>query len=201
MAKLSINLLQADLLPKDVLVTLPRVVMLWAFTFAVMLSWSLFNSYQVSQLTVEDQKLSRIKNSQDALLAQLEAQIKSNRADTKVIEELAMLKLILSNKKVLHRELTDPSYTSVAGFASAMTELSSMHHQDISLEHVNITYQDLTFAGIARSPESVPAWLAKFEHSRFLSGKSFINFTLNENEQKLTEFVVSSKANVGSVNE
>jgi len=201
MAKLSINLLQADLLPKDVLVTLPRVVILWVFTFAVMLSWSLFNSYQVSQLTVEDQKLSRIKNSQDALLAQLEAQIKSNRADTKVIEELAMLKLILSNKKVLHRELTDPSYTSVAGFASAMTELSSMHHQDISLEHVNITYQDLTFAGIARSPESVPAWLAKFEHSRFLSGKSFINFTLNENEQKLTEFVVSSKANVGSVNE
>jgi len=201
MAKLSINLLQADLLPKDVLVTLPRVVILWVFTFAVMLSWSLFNSYQVSQLTVEDQKLSRIKNSQDALLAQLEAQIKSNRADTKVIEELAMLKLILSNKKVLHRELTDPSYTSVAGFASAMTELSSMHHQDISLEHVNITYQDLTFAGIARSPESVPAWLAKFEHSRFLSGKSFINFTLNENEQKLTEFVVSSKANIGSVNE
>lgn len=201
MAKLSINLLQADLIPKNALVTLPRVVMLWVVTFAVMFSWSLLNNYQMNKLMVQDQKLSRIKTSQDALLAKLEAQIKANRADTKVLEELAMLKLILGNKKVLHRELTDPTYTSVAGFASAMTELSSMHHQDISLEHVNITYQDLTFAGIARSPESVPAWLAKFEHSRFLSGKSFINFTLNENEQKLTEFVVSSKANIGNVNE
>jgi len=201
MAKLSINLLQADLLPKSVLVTLPRVVMVWAVVFSVMLSWSLFNDYQVNELTIQAQKLSRIKDSQTALIAQLEGQIKANRADTKIIEELAMLKQLLSNKKVLHRELTDPSYTSVAGFASAMTELSSMHHKDISLEHVNITYQDLTFAGVARSPESVPAWLAKFEHSRFLSGKSFINFTLNENEQKLTEFVVSSKANVGSVNE
>jgi len=201
MAKLSINLLQADLLPKSVLVTLPRVVMVWAVVFSVMLSWSLFNDYQVNELTIQAQKLSRIKDSQTTLIAQLEGQIKANRADTKIIEELAMLKLLLSNKKVLHRELTDPTYTSVAGFAAAMTELSSMHHKDISLEHVNITYQDLTFAGVARSPESVPAWLAKFEHSRFLSGKSFINFTLNENEQKLTEFVVSSKANVGSVNE
>jgi Tfp pilus assembly protein PilN len=199
MEKLSINLLQADLLPKNALVTLPRVAMVWVVTFTVMLSWSLLNHYQVNQLTVQNQKLSRIKINQDALLVQLETQIKANRADTKIIEELAMLKYFLKNKKVLHRELTDPSYTSVAGFASAMTELSSMHHKDISLEHVNITYQDLTFAGIARSPESVPAWLAKFEHSRFLSGKSFINFTLNENEQKLTEFVVSSKADAGGV--
>ena len=199
MEKLSINLLHADLLPKNALVTLPRVAMVWVVTFAVMLSWSLLNNYQVDQLTVHNQNLSRIKASQDDLLAQLEVQIKANRADSKIIEELAMLKYLLKNKKVLHRELTDPSYTSVAGFASAMTELSSMHHKDISLEHVNITYQDLTFAGIARSAESVPAWLAKFEHSRFLSGKSFINFTLNENEQKLTEFVISSKADAGSV--
>lgn len=199
MAKLSINLLQEDLLPKNVLVTLPRVAIVWAIVFAVMFSWSLLNNYQVNQLTVQDQKLSRIKANQNALLVQLEAQIKANRADAKIIEELAMLKLLLSNKKVLHRELTDPSHTSVAGFASAMTELSSMHHKDISLEHVNITSLDLTFAGVARSPESVPAWLAKFEHSHFLSGKSFINFTLNENEQKLTEFVVSSKADTGVV--
>lgn len=199
MAKLSINLLQEDLLPKNVLVTLPRVAIVWAIVFAVMFSWSLLNNYQVNQLTVQNQKLSRIETSQNALLVQLEAQIKANRADAKVIEELAMLKLLLSNKKVLHRELTDPSHTSVAGFASAMTELSSMHHKDISLEHVNITSLDLTFAGVARSPESVPAWLAKFEHSHFLSGKSFINFTLNENEQKLTEFVVSSKADTGGV--
>jgi hypothetical protein len=199
MAKLSINLLQEDLLPKNVLVTLPRVAIVWAIVFAVMFSWSLLNNYQVNQLTVQNQKLSRIETSQNALLVQLEAQIKANRADAKVIEELAMLKLLLSNKKVLHRELTDPSHTSVAGFASAMTELSSMHHKDISLEHVNITSLDLTFAGVARSPESVPAWLAKFEHSHFLSGKSFINFTLNENEQKLTEFVVSSKTDTGGV--
>jgi hypothetical protein len=89
----------------------------------------------------------------------------------------------------------------VAGFASSMTELSLMHHKDISLQHVNITYQDLTFSGVARTPEAVPAWLAKFETSKFLSGKSFINFSLNENEQKLTEFLVSSKSKTGGADE
>ncbi len=201
MAKHSINLLQEELLPKQVLITLPRVVIAWSVVFFLMLSWSLINSYQAQQLTVQYQELSRIKGNQDTRLAQLEERIKLNRADAVVIEELAMLKHLLNNKKVLHRELTDPTHTSVAGFASAMTELSSMHHKDISLQHVNITYQDLTFSGLARSPEAVPAWLAKFEASTFLSGKSFINFTLNENEQKLTEFLVSSKANVGESDE
>jgi hypothetical protein len=43
----------------------------------------------------------------------------------------------------------------------------------------------------------VPNWLSGFESSTFLSGKRFINFSLTENEQKLTEFVVSSAPSKG----
>jgi Tfp pilus assembly protein PilN len=201
MAKNSINLLQQDLLPKQVLVTLPRVVMLWCLTLVFMLSWTIFNHYQVTELTAKYVTLSQIKTNQDNQLAQLEDKLKANRADVTVLEELAMLKIVLKNKSVLLNELTDRTHTSVAGFASSMTELSLMHHKDISLQHVNITYQDLTFSGVARTPEAVPAWLAKFETSKFLSGKSFINFSLNENEQKLTEFLVSSKSKTGGADE
>jgi len=201
MAKNSINLLQKDLIPKQALVTLPRVAMLWSVVFVFMLSWAFLSDYQATQLDVKQQELYRIKANQDNLLAQLKDKLKANQADSIVIEELAMLKHILRNKNVLLNELSDPTHTSVAGFASAMTELSAMHHKDISLQHVNITNQDLTFAGLARSPDAVPAWLAKFETSKFLSGKSFINFSLNENEQNLTEFLVSSKKNSGDANE
>jgi len=99
------------------------------------------------------------------------------------------------NKKALYKELTDPSRTFVTGFAAAMTELASLHHKDISLQTVNINTQDMTFSGLARVPEAVPAWLAGFENSTLLSGKSFIHFKLSENEDKITEFVVSSKVN------
>ncbi|TWX49205.1 PilN domain-containing protein [Colwellia hornerae] len=201
MAKNSINLLQLDLLPKQALVTLPRVVMLWSVVLVFMLSWTFVNHYKVTELTAQHVALAKIKVNQDNLLAQLENKFKANRADSAVIEELAMLKVFLKNKNALLSELTDRTHTSVAGFASSMTELSMMHHKDISLQHVNITYQDLTFSGVARTPEAVPAWLAKFEASKFLSGKSFINFSLNENEQKLTEFLVSSKSKVGGADE
>jgi hypothetical protein len=201
MAKNSINLLQAELLPKQAAVTLPRVVLLWSVVFLFMLSWAFLNQYQVSTLSAKHVELSQTKSKQTKLLAQLQDKIKANRASSKVIEELAMLKSFLKNKNVLLGELTDPTHTSVAGFASSMTELSMMHHKDISLQNVNITYQDLTFSGVARTPEAVPAWLAKFETSKFLSGKSFINFSLNENEEKLTEFLVSSKVNAGNANE
>ena len=86
MAKHSINLLQAELRPKHALVTLPRVVMVWSVVFAIMLSWSLLNSYQVNQLTLQHQKLSRIKATQNDLLSKLEEQIKANRADARIIE-------------------------------------------------------------------------------------------------------------------
>jgi len=201
MAKNSINLLQKDLIPKQALVTLPRVAMLWSLVLVFMLSWAFLNDYQATQLNAKQQELFRIKANQDNLLAQLKDKLKTNQADSKVIEELAMLKHILKNKNVLLGELSDPTHTSVAGFASAMTELSAMHHKDISLQYVNITNQDLTFSGVARSPDAVPAWLAKFETSKFLSGKSFINFSLNENDQNLTEFLVSSKENSGDADE
>ena len=201
MAKNSINLLQADLLPKQALVTLTRVVMLWSVALLLMLSWTFLNQYQVETLSAKQLELSKIKTNQNNLLAELQEKVKANRASSTVIDELAMLKVFLKNKNVLLAELTDPTHTSVAGFAASMTELSMMHHKDISLQHVNITYQDLTFSGLARTPEAVPAWLAKFEESKFLSGKSFINFSLNENEQKLTKFLVSSKADAGNANE
>jgi hypothetical protein len=55
----------------------------------------------------------------------------------------------------------------------------------------------MTFTGLARNPQAVPAWLAGFQKSRLLSGKAFVQFKLNKNEQNVTEFVVSSIAKAG----
>jgi cytochrome c-type biogenesis protein CcmH/NrfG len=90
MAKNSINLLQQDLLPKQVLVTLPRVVMLWCLALVFMLSWTFFDHYQVTELTAKYVALSQIKTNQDNQLAQLEDKLKANTADVKVLEELAI---------------------------------------------------------------------------------------------------------------
>ena len=78
-----------------------------------------------------------------------------------------------------------------------MVELAELHDKNISLQRVSIGNGNMTFSGIARTPDAVPSWLSGFESSTFLSGQRFVNFSLTENEQKLTEFVVSSAKSKG----
>ncbi|MEW6981155.1 PilN domain-containing protein [Colwelliaceae bacterium 6471] len=191
--KYSINLLQDELFPEKPLWSLGRVVTLWCVALIAMLLWLFVNQFLLQQQQAQKNELLTVQSQQQALFSDLEAQLAKSRPDAELVSRLATLKLVMANKQTLHAQLTDSTRTSVTGFASAMTELSKLHHQDISLTRVNISNDDMTFTGLAKAADAVPAWLAGFEDSVLLSGKSFINFKLEENEQKLTTFEVSSK--------
>ena len=197
MAKHSINLLQADLLPTKALWSLTRVVTLWGVTLVVMLGLIFIVQWQVNSVKAEFDAVNLVSTAQTNELKSLELAISKNRQDTKLLAQLNTIKLVIANKEHLHEQLTDPSKTYSAGFSSAMVELSALHNKNISLQRVNIGHGNMTFSGLARTPDAVPNWLSGFESSTFLSGKRFINFSLTENEQKLTEFVVSSASTKG----
>tara|TARA_R110001592_G_scaffold54455_1_gene166660 strand:+ start:10037 stop:10684 length:648 start_codon:yes stop_codon:yes gene_type:complete len=192
-SKLTINLLQPELLPEKVLLTLPRVVAVWCLVLFIMLGWVVKTNYTQhdlkEQLTVLQQENSKYTNQQSTLTTQLAAR----KVDRKLSDKLVTLKLLMNNKQALHAKLTNPNATYVAGFAGAMDDLAQLHHQDIRLEAININNDDMTFSGLALTPEAVPAWLAGFENSALLSGKYFSHFKLSENEQHITKFMVSSK--------
>lgn len=192
MAKHSINLLQADLLPEKVLWSLNRVAGLWLAILAVMLFLIFMVQLQLNSLNAEFQALSAVNTNQKMQLQNLELAVTNNREDEQLLAQLNNIKLVIANKKHLHQQLTDPTQTYSAGFSKAMGELAELHNKNISLQHVNIGHGNMTFSGLARTPDAVPNWLSGFESSTFLSGKRFINFTLSENEQQQTEFVVSS---------
>ena len=197
MAKHSINLLQADLLPTKALWSLNRVIVLWGLTLAVMLGLIFIVQWQAKEIKAEFDAVNSMNTTQTATLKNLESAISANRQDTKLLAQLNTIKLVIANKEHLHKQLTDPTKTYSAGFSSAMTELADLHNKNISLQRVNIGNGNMTFSGLARTPDAVPTWLSGFESSTFLSGKRFINFSLTENEQKLTEFVVSSASTEG----
>lgn len=197
MAKHSINLLQADLLPAKALWSLNRVVVLWGVTLAVMLSLIFIVQWQAKEIKAEFDTANSMNTTQTETLKSLESAISANRQDTKLLAQLNTIKLVIANKEHLHKQLTDPTKTYSAGFSSAMAELAELHNKNISLQRVSIGNGDMTFSGLARTPDAVPNWLSGFESSTFLSGKRFINFSLTENEQKLTEFVVSSAPTEG----
>lgn len=192
MAKYSINLLQADLLPARELWTLNRVISLWLVALALMLAIIFAVKLQVNSLNAEFQTLNSINSQQKMQLQSLELAIANNQQDANLLAQLNTIKLVIENKQHLHQQLTDPTQTYSAGFSTAMAELAELHNKNISLQRVNIGNGNMTFEGLARTPDAVPNWLSGFESSTFLSGKRFVNFSLSENEQRVTEFVVSS---------
>jgi Tfp pilus assembly protein PilN len=197
MAKLSINLLQADLLPEKALWTLNRVVGLWSTTLLAMFGFIFITQLQLANLETEFETVNLLNSNQKLQLQNLELAVSNNRKDTELLAQLNTIKLVIANKQHLHQQLTDPTQTYSAGFSSAMAELAALHDKNISLQKVNIGHGHMTFSGIARTPDAVPNWLSGFESSTFLSGQRFINFSLTENKQQLTEFVVSSAASKG----
>lgn len=197
MAKYSINLLQADLQTVKALWTLNRVATLWTTTLLVMLGLIFIVQWQTSNLTTQFAKEKSFNNQQKLQLKNLQSAISNNRQDSELLAQLNTIKLVIANKQHLHQQLTDPTKTYSAGFSTAMEELAALHNNDISLQRVNIGDGNITFSGVARTPDAVPNWLSGFESSIFLSGQRFINFSLTENEEKLTEFVVSSTKSKG----
>jgi cell division protein FtsL len=190
--KNTINLLQAELLPKQALLTLKRVVISWGVIVLVLFLGIFISQYQLYQNQAQLKQITKVNAEQKNKLADLEYRVSQHKPKQQLVSKLATLKLLIANKKNLHRELTNTNSTYVAGFAQAMTDLSLMHSKDISLQQVSISHDEMTFSGMARAPESVPAWLAQFESSSVLSGKVFSHFSLTENDSDYLDFVVST---------
>jgi len=191
--KNNINLLQAELIPVKPLWSLKRVSIVWAIAAVLMVSWVLFSQ---NQLTEADNRYAELKSEQAVLndrMSTLEKDLVAHKPGSKIKDKIQLLIVVLNNKTRLYKELTDTTKTQVAGFAESMTELSDNHHKGISLSVVQINNDDLSFTGVTKNPQSVPAWLAGFESSTFLSGKRFINFVMQENDDKEIEFTVSSQ--------
>jgi len=195
--KYNINLLQPELLPKTPPLTLARVFMVWAGILIVMIVITLLVHRNFQAVSLQHTQLTHIAAKQNTLLTNLEQQIMAHKPDPQLAAQLVTLKTVFKYKQALQRQLTNKSSAYVAGFSGAMTELAQYHQADIRLERVMINSQQMTYIGVAKTPDAVPLWLAGFEHSTLLSGMSFSHFKLSENKQHLTDFVVSSAIPVG----
>ncbi len=197
-AKHSINLLQAELFPEQPLLTLTRVVSLWAVLLIIMLVWTAVTEVNYRQSAAKYDGLLKNKKQKTKLAQKLETQLHNRKASATLIQNLNAIKLVLQHKDALLSKLSDSNETFAGGFVMAMNDLSAMHHKDIRLQTISINANDMSFTGLARTPQAVPAWLAGFKNSQLLSGKAFVHFKLVKNEQNITEFVVSSVAVKGN---
>lgn len=195
MIKSSINLLQAELKPKKQFITLNNFALIWLFVTATMVVVAGYTHWQSTSLTAKASKLQRQNQQLNSQLTTLKQRHANHKANNELVAELDTLKSLIKNKRYLHSHLTNTEDSYIAGFAAAMTEFSELHDANISLQHILINENQMTFAGLARNANAVPTWLTNFEKSKVLSGKTFQQLKMAEQEDgKLIEFSVSSNA-------
>ena len=105
MAKHSINLLQAGLLPTKALWSLNRVVAVWGITLVVMLGIIFIVQLQVNNVKAEFESVNSINTAKTTELKSLESAISNNRQDSKLLAQLNTIKLVIANKEHLHLSL------------------------------------------------------------------------------------------------
>ena len=196
-AKHSINLLQAELFPEQPLLTLSRVALAWLALLVIVVVWAVVTEVNYSQSAARYDGLLKEQQQKTKLANKLAAQVKNRQVSPALMQNLNTIKLVMQHKDALLTKLTDSNETFAGGFVMAMNDLSAMHHKDIRLQSISINANDMSFTGLARNPQAVPAWLAGFKQSRLLSGKAFVHFRLSQNEQNITEFSVRSTAKKG----
>ena len=196
MIKSSINLLQDELVPKKPWLTLSTVVTIWGLSLLVTLAGAAYSHWQQSTTTQELALLNQENQTYSAQLEELKAKQISATADSQLTAELTSLKALTRNKRYLYGHLTNTEYSYISGFASAMAELSQLHNPDISLTRIHIQERQFYFAGLARKASAVPRWLANFEKSQVLAGQVFQQMHMEESENKLIAFQVSSTDNL-----
>lgn len=192
--KYRINLFQDELIPDTPLLTLPRMLWLWLIVGLMMFGLASMLSYQESSLGSQAFDMQSQKRQQDEKIEELKLAMANHKPSAKLTAKLQTLQDLIANKKNVYGYLTNTEESYIDGFAKAMSDLALVHSRNISLTKISIDEQHVSFVGVARSADAVPAWLSKFEQSKVLSGRLFNHFELSENENNLIEFSVSSNS-------
>ena len=101
MEKLSINLLQAELIPKQPLLTLKRVAVLWLGSLLVVSFFWWWSSIQHEQSIEQFKRLTAQQKVLNKEQKNLEKRVSKNKVDARLEEKHEILVLSLKNKKSL----------------------------------------------------------------------------------------------------
>lgn len=183
-----INFYSDVLRPQTRLMTLQNVVLSWVAIVVVMTSiagWYQWQNYLVQeQLVADQQRLASKKAELDRAKAALVRHIPSPLK----VELAGNLEQHLAAKQASLRAIEMHDDSLKVGYAGMLKQLSAAASGDISISHIRVNGNKLDLEGLARSPDSVPAWLQAFRNYPFLSDKRFEQMALGRNKKNIVTF-------------
>ena len=137
--KYSINLLQPELLPEKVLLTLPRVVTAWCLVLLVMVGWVALTDYNQQDLKKRLTALQQENNRHTKQLETFTAQLSARKVDSQLAGRLSTIKILMGVKQAPIKEIKVLLPISSEGFFAR--KLAESSHLPVTLLALPEAYQ------------------------------------------------------------
>ncbi len=181
--KLTVNLLSAELLPKQNLLTLLRVVMSWALVLLIVIAAVAYQKWQAGiynqqkqALTVSQKQLQQ----QQKILAQAMA---SRRVSEKLKAEVGDAEKELAIKQQLVAQITKSAQYSKIPFSVFLKDLALVREHQLWLDGISLAEHGVTLTGYAANAAVIPEWLNQVAEQGYLQGTTFSQLAITEAER------------------
>lgn len=194
-----INLFPLHLRPKKEFLTLTNVAISWGIVAAIMLS--LFGFYSIQNAKFNDQA-ENVRREADHLTQELKSvqdQVVAHKPTPSKVAALERLKLEIKDKKRSLQAIGDFDTAEQAGYSGVMSSLSELDTRDISVSSIVLDKQKLNLSGLARTPDSVPRWVAQFKNEVDLVGRNFEQLVIGRNENDVVTFQLVTSVDKGAL--
>ena len=187
----SINLLQADLLPKRDLASFKHVALLTAVSVSLLLGFSAWDWHQMTQ---DEAHLKRLKQ-ELAVLTASNNDLKQRSSATpdpdlqRVVEQLGKRE---SDEQQLAQVLISLDLSE--GFASYLDDLSRVHVPGLWLEQIQLEAggREVALSGYAHSADKVPQFLKDLSRGEGFRGHVFDHLELKAQDNGALAFALRS---------
>lgn len=178
--KLRVNLLTAELLPKQIRLTFHKALV-GTLLYAALLVAGIGGYQWYSQQLATELKQAQTQQEQLQTKQQQLTKNKATRTIAPALQaQLEDLKKELEIKQKLLVEVTQGAQPEGKAFSVMMEDLASVNENDIWLEQIKVSQQEIALTGYTSNSQLIPNWIAQVGAKGYLQGKTFRHIAITQ---------------------
>ncbi|WP_070963211.1 hypothetical protein [Vibrio sonorensis] len=183
-----IDLYPEELKPVTEVITLPRVVSVWALVAVVFTATSLYLGNQATNLHNELTGVSGVRARLTAEKEALSAQLRQHQPSPEKVAAIERLKKRIQEMESTLETVDEIEGNQAFGYSGVMMALAELSRDDISLNYIAVEQDLLDLKGLASEARAVPNWVNQFKQELNLVGRTFDKLTLGTDDKERVTF-------------
>ena len=196
MIEQQINLYDDRFREKRIVLSAVDMLLLLVIVLGLLLAFSYWYQLQIDFAEQEQQRLTSQKQQLTTTLDKLRKALDTRLSDNSIEMQVNKVSREITIRKRLLDMVASNQFGSGMGFSNNLNELSKFRVENVWLNEISLSEQDMKLAGSALQPEAIPEYFNQFQQRDLFSGRTFEVFELNRDKQQdwKVDFLIASGA-------